>query len=143
MFSTKAELKPLTDETIENLRAVAPDPVDAMRLAADVYATNAYLAERALAIEAGKPRPKPPKPQSKYMRSFAHDFKARMLEIADRLTSEEMSRLEALQTAIERRLDDNDAGLLETLLLLATMHPGDAALWIRGHLEEIESRFAS
>jgi hypothetical protein len=32
---------------------------------------------------------------------------------------------------------------METVLLLATMRPGDAALWIRGHLREIESRFAS
>ncbi len=143
MLNTETELKPFTEKTIENLLAVAGDPIDAMRLAADVYATNAYLAERALAIEAGKPSPKPPRLASRYLRSFTSDFKMRLNEIAARLKSDELSRLEAIGPAIAERLEDLESGLMGMLLLLAVMHPIDAAQWIRTHLDEIEAEYAS
>lgn len=143
MLSTEAQLKPLTEETLENLRMAAGDPIDAMRLAADVYATNAYLAERARAAAAGAPWPKPPKPVSHYVKSFTADLKARLVELAAKLKPDELARLETIGASIIARLENNDTGLMETLLLLASMHPADAALWIRAHLDEIEARYLS
>lgn len=143
MLSTEAELKPLTEETIANLRAVAKDPIDAMRLAADLYATNAYLAERALAIEAGKPWPKPPKPLSRYVRSFTTEFEARLGELAKQLKPEELARLGEMATASVENSESNGGGLMLTLLLLTTMHPKDAMRWIRFNLSDLEAGSAS
>lgn len=141
MLSTEAELKPLTEETLENLRLVARDPIDAMRLAADVYATNAYLAERALAVAVGAPWPKPPTPVSHYVQSFTVDLKARLVELGAKLSPGELARLEVIGASIVARLEGDDGALMETLLALAAMHPTDAALWIRAHLDEIEARY--
>jgi hypothetical protein len=143
MLNTNLELKPLSDETIERLRAVANDPIDAMRLAADVYATNAYVAERTIAIEVGFARPKPPKLQSTYLRSLAIGIKAKLADITELLTTEELHRLRALGGAVEKRLESDEGDLVEILVLLFAMEPADAALWIRAHLDDIETRFAS
>ena len=143
MLSTTAELKPLSDETIESLLSVTKDSIDAMRLAADLYATEAYLAERAASDEAGAAPPKPPRPQSKFMRSIADDIKVKLLAMSFMLDADELARLGALRATIAKRLDESDSSLTESLCLLFAMHPGDAALWIRAHLDEIETRFAS
>jgi hypothetical protein len=141
-MSTKPELKPLTEQTLQNLHAVTGDPIDAMRLAADIYATNAYLAERARAIVTGQPRPEPPEPQSTFVRSLVLEVGARLVEIDKRLTGRERSRLRAVGVAIDGR-PEGETGLVAILLLLTVMHPADAASWIRGHLDEIEKRVAS
>ncbi len=143
MLSTDTELKPLSDEVIESLREAAGDPIDAMRLAADVYATSAYLAECARAIETGGPRPKRPNPISRYVRTFTLDLNARLVEIGAHLGADAVSRLDALKDVIAKRLDDNDGELVATLLLLAAMHPQDAASWIRRHMHQIEERYSS
>lgn len=143
MLTNDAELKPLTDETIERLRAVTCDPIDAMRLAADVYATNAYLAERAIALETGAPQPKPPKPLSTYLRSFSVDLKARLAEMSRLFTTDELGRLRALGSAIEKQLEDDRGDLIESFVLLLAMDPADAVLWVRAHLDDIEARLAS
>jgi hypothetical protein len=143
MLSKNLELTPLTGETLEQMRAVTGDPIDALRLAADVYAMNAYGAERAVAVEAGRPLPKPPEPISTYIRSFTSDLKARLDEMARMFTTEELGRLRTLGSAIEKRLDDEREDPIESFVLLLTMDPADAVLWIRAHLDDIEARFAS
>lgn len=143
MMTNTAELTPLTEETIERLRAVAGDPVDAMRLAADVYATNAYLAERAIAEAAGQPRPKPPEPISRYLQTFTRNLRDRLTAVSTMLTTEEQERLKAFGVVIERQLEADDGDLLENLILLTSMDPAYAALWVRTYLAELEARVAS
>ena len=59
MISTAHEqLKALPESTIANLNEVTDDPIDAMKLAADLYAMTAYRAERAVAVEAGASPPR-------------------------------------------------------------------------------------
>jgi hypothetical protein len=143
MLITQAELKPLTNETIERLRAATGDPIDAMRLAADMYATNAYLTERAIAIATGQPGPKPPKPISRYLRSFALDLRMRIAEMLRLFSTDELGRLRALGSAIEKRLEDDQGDLIGSIVLLLAMAPADVVLWVRAHLGDIEARLAS
>lgn len=143
MLTANVELKPFTDETIERLRAVTDDPIDAMRLAADVYAINAYQAERIAATQAGQAPPKLPEPISAYLRSFTVDLKSKLAEMSRLFSSDELARLVALGSAVVKQLECDDGDLIGHLLVLLAMHPADAVLWVRAHLEDIEARFAS
>ncbi len=142
MLGNEIEFRPLTQETIQGLQAATADPIDAMRLAADFYATNAYTAERARALETGHPLPEPPKLISHYMRALALDIHARFRVMAPLFSADELRRLTALGPTVEQRLDDDDH-VAEMLMKLLAMHPGDAVLWIRVHLHDLEIRFAS
>lgn len=81
--------------------------------------------------------------QSTYLRSLAIGIKAKLVEITELLTTEELHGLRALGDAIEKRLESDEGDLVESLVLLFAMDPADAALWIRAHLDDIETRFAS
>ncbi|MEJ7598462.1 MAG: hypothetical protein WKG01_11175 [Kofleriaceae bacterium] len=113
-----------------------------MRLAADFYASNAYVAERALALETARPLPAPPKPISNYMRALAIDIHARFLVMATLVSAEELRRLQAIGPSVEQSLERDDH-VAEMLIALLAMRPEDAALWIRAHLDDLETRFAS
>lgn len=142
MLGNQIEFRPLTQEAIEGLQAATADPIDTMRLAADFYATSAYTAERARALEAGHPLPEPPKLISHYMRALALDIHARFRVMAPLFSRDELRRLTTLGPTIEQRLegDDHLAGMFMNLLAI---NPEDAVLWIRAHLDDLESRFAS
>jgi len=142
MLGNKTEFHPLTQETIEGLQAATADPIDAMRLAADFYATNAYTAERARALETGYPLPEPPKLISHYMRALALDIHARFRAMAALFSPEELRRLTTLGPIVEQRLEGDDH-VAEMFMKLLAMHPEDAVLWIRSHLDDLEIRFAS
>ena len=55
----------------------------------------------------------------------------------------ELARLKKLGPALARRLELNDGELDEQVYQLAILPPDEAATWIRDHLDEIETRFAS
>ena len=137
------ELKTVHAATIATLTEVTHDPIDAMRLAADLYAMSAYRAEKAVALEAGALSPQAPKPLSKYVRLFTAGLKARLNAIAGTFTADELDRLKNLGAAIVRRLERNDPDLAEEIYKLVCMEPEDAVAWIREHLDKIEARFAS
>jgi len=122
---------------------VTHDQIDAMRLAADLYAMSAFRAERAVALEAGAPTPRAPKPMSKYMRLFAKGVKEQLSAIAALLTPDELERLKHVGPGLTGRLERNDRELAEEVFALICLEPQVAAAWIRGHIEEIESRLAS
>lgn len=136
------QLKALPEETIANLIEVTKDPIDAMKLAADVYAMTAYRAERAAATAAGAVAPRPPKPHSRYMRVFTTGLRAKLTEVARQFEHDELARLKRLAPALLVRLD-GEPGLADEIVQLVCMAPDDAARWIRDHLDEIEARFAS
>ncbi|MDQ3341710.1 MAG: hypothetical protein M4D80_41700 [Myxococcota bacterium] len=137
------ELKAAHATTIATLTSVTHDRIDAMRLAADLYAMSAYRAERAVALEAGAPSPRAPKPLSKYVRLFTTGLKARLNAIAGTFAAAELDRLKKLAPAIAGRLERNDLDLAEEIYKLVCMEPEDAVAWTREHLDEIETRFAS
>lgn len=137
------ELKTAHAATIATLTAVTHDPIDAMRLAADLYAMSAYRAEKAVALEAGAPSPRAPKPLSKYVRLFETGLKARLNAIACTFAADELDRLKRLGPAIACRLERNDPDLAEEIYKLVCMQSEDAIGWIREHLDELETRFAS
>lgn len=128
---------------ISNLAEGTHDPIDAMRLAADLYAMTAYRAEKAAALEAGAPSPRAPKPLSKYMRLFTTSLKTRLNAIAGLFGEDELERMKQLAPAAADRLERSDPDLAEEIYRLVCMEPEDAVAWIREHLDEIEARFAS
>lgn len=136
------ELRALPEETIANLIEVTEDPIDAMKLAADVYAMTAFRAERAAATAAGLAPPRPPKPHSKYMRLFTTGLRAKLTEVARHFKADELDRLKRIAPALLVRMD-GEPSLAEEIVQLVCMHTDDAAAWIREHLDEIEARFAS
>ncbi len=142
MHENKTELHPLSQETIEGVQAATADPIDAMRLAADLYASNAYAAERALALETGRQLPEPPKLISHYLRAAALDIHARFQVMGALLNTDDLRRLEALGPIVEQRLA-TDEQLGEVVMTLLAMKPEDAVLWIRAHLGDLEARLSS
>ena len=137
------EFKTAHAATIATLSEVTHDPIDAMRLAADLYAMSAYRAERAVALETGLSSPRAPKPLSKYMRIFATSLRARLNAIVGAFGADELDRMKRLGPALARRLERGDPDLAEEIYNLVCMEPDDAVAWIRDHLDEIEARFAS
>jgi hypothetical protein len=137
------ELKTAHAATVATLTEVTHDPIDAMRLAADLFAMSAYRAERAVALETGLSSPRVPKPLSKYLRIFTTSIKERLRETAGLLDANELDRLKKLGPALARQLERNDPDLADEIYSLVCMEPADAARWIREHLDQIEMRFAS
>jgi hypothetical protein len=137
------ELRAAHAATIANLIEVTEDPIDAMRLASDLFAMSAYRAERAVAAEAGLASPRAPKPLSKYLRLFTAGLTAKLSAIGGRFSVDEIERLKKLGPAIARRLEYNDSDLAEEIYRLVCMDPAGAVEWIREHLDQIEARFAS
>lgn len=134
--------KALPEVTLANLINLTEDPIDAMKLAADLFAMSAFRAERAFATAAGLAQPRPPKPRSKYMRLFWKGLRAKLNEVARHFGDDELERLKRIAPAFLLRMD-SDPSLADELVKLTCMQPDDAAAWIREHLEEIEARFAS
>ena len=137
------ELKTAHAATIASLTEITHDPIDAMRLAADLYAMSAYRAEKAVALEAGAPSPHAPAPLSKYVRLFTTEVRMRLSAIASAFTTNELDRLKTLGPALARQLERNDLDLAEEIYNLVCMEPEEAASWVRDHLVEIEARFGS
>jgi hypothetical protein len=137
------ELRALPEETIANLVEVTQDPIDAMKLAADVYAMSAYRAERASAAAAGGEPPRQPKPHSKYLRMLTTGLRENLTEIVRHLGGDELDRLRRIAPSFLMRIDGDEPGLADEIVQLVCMAPCDAAAWIHEHLGEIEARFAS
>jgi hypothetical protein len=138
----RTQLRALPEETIANLIEVTEDPIDAMKLAADLYAMTAYRAERAAAAARGTTVPNPPKPHSKYMRLFTRGLREKFAEVARHFEPDELDRLKRIAPAMLVQMD-GEPSLSDEIMKLVCMHPDDAAAWIRDHLDEIEARFAS
>lgn len=136
------QLRALPEETIANLAQVTEDPIDAMKLAADLYAMTAFRAERAAATAVGAALPLPPRPHSKYMRMLTKGLRAKLAEVAGQFDDAELDRLKRIAPGFLVRMD-SEPGLSDEIIQLVCMAPGDAVAWIRDHLDDIEARFAS
>ncbi len=137
------ELKTAHAATIASLTEITHDPIDAMRLAADLYAMSAYRAEKAVALEAGAPSPHAPAPLSKYVRLLTTEIRTRLSAIVGSFTANELDQLKRLGPAIARQLERNDPDLAEDIYSLVCMEPDEAAAWVRDHLVQLEGMFAS
>ncbi len=133
---------PQTDMTLANLTEVTNDPIDAMRLASDLYAMSAYRAELGLAPRADF-KPRAPRPRSTYLRTFTKELRAKMNVIIRTLDATELGRLMKLGPAISLWMESANAELSDEIFRLVAMTPDEAVVWIREHLDEIEARFAS
>jgi len=136
------QVRALPEEAIARLIEVTEDPIEAMKLAADVYAMTAYRAERTAAAATRAALPRRPKPHSKYMRSLTTGLRAKFAEVGRQFEPDELDRLKRIAPALLVRMDE-EPGLADEIMQLVCMHPGDAAAWIRKHFDEIEARFAS
>ena len=136
------QLRALPEEAIANLIEITEDSIDAMKLAADVYAMTAYRAERVAATAMGRTAPRPPKPRSKYLRMFTTGLRDKLTEIARQFDADEVRRLKRIGPALLVRMD-REPGVVDEIVKLLCMAPDDAAAWIRDHLEQLETRFAS
>ena len=139
-ITNEPQLKPLTDAMISNLIAVTEDPIDAMRLAADFYAMNAYAADRTRAVASGEAIPEPPTPISAYMRTFTTELKDRLHRIGELLDRRELERLRGLGIALSARMDCGDVDLVEEVFALICLPPAEVVAWLRTHLGELETR---
>lgn len=132
-----SSLKLLIEPVVDPIAAMnlTSDPVDAMRLASDLYAINAYRAERALTALARVPAPPPPKPISNVIRSLTSALKAQLCAIIALLTPDERARLQGMAPGVSHQLDFGDLDLAEHIARLVTMPPADAVAWIRERLD--------
>ena len=129
------------DPAIKTCLELTGDPIDAMRLASDLYAISAYRAEKVNA--SASHRVKPPKPISKYLRRFTASLKSNLTAIASMLDPDDLRRLTKVGPAIIERLNRADVEVDERLFRMALETPVEAAVWLHDHLDEIEERFAS
>jgi hypothetical protein len=137
------DFKEAQSATVTTLTGITHDPIDAMRLAADLFAMSAFRAERAVAVEAGTPAPRAPEPISKYMRTFALGISAKVNALAGMFDAAELARLKKLAPGLVRQMELNDPRLAEEIYNLVCMSSDEAAAWIRERLETFEARFAS
>ena len=141
--ATDLELKPLTDDTIATLMQVTQDPIDGMKLAADLYAMCAYAAEQSVAERTGSRYPRPPVPTSKFLRGFLSHLKAWIETMARSLRPDEVQRLKRIGALLSLRINDQPRLLLDEAFTLVTMAPVFAVPWLRRHFDEIEAKVAS
>jgi hypothetical protein len=132
--------KPMTAEELVDL---ASDPVDTLRLIADLVAMTNYRTLRVAARRVGLPSPRVPKPRSRRLRAFTASLKAKLRAIAEEFGPDEIERLKRLGPAVSERLDSKDPQVEEQVCSLLFMTPPDAVTWIREHVGELETRFAS
>ena len=78
---------------------LAADPIDALRLASDLYAMDAYRAERRLTPLARVPGPPAPQPISNVMRRLQTMLKAKLCAIIELLEPRDRARLGRLAPA--------------------------------------------
>jgi hypothetical protein len=129
---------------IASLRPLAIDEADAADLAADLFSFQAFTTRSKLASNAGRPIPAMPKFSSEIMRSCARRIRMILVSLAQSVTETEMGRLAAILRAIDHRdLDLNAIDVGGIFSRLISMHPDDAASWLRAHLHMIEGRLAS
>ena len=102
--SAKPNPDPAPAQPMPDLLQITQDPADAIRLAADLFATTTFRAQRVMAAAAGLPSPRAPKPRSKYMRFFIAGVSARLATIAGLLNHDELGRLKKIGPAILQRL---------------------------------------
>ena len=144
-MKNEEETMSMTNEALmlARLTETTKDPIDALRLAADLYAMRAYRATRALAISAGRRPPAEPKATSRYVRKLRAVLKAKFHAIAEGFDDDDAARLKRIGPAVSAAMDRNDPELSEQILKLMFMDPASSVEWIREHLDEIEARFAS
>lgn len=129
---------------IASLRPLAIDEADAADLAADLFSFQAFSTRSKLASGAGRRTPSMPKFSSEIMRSCARRIRMILVSLAQSVTDAEMGRLAAILRAIDHRdLDLNAIDVGGIFSQLISMHPDDAASWLRAHLHTIERRLAS
>lgn len=137
------ELEPLTNDTIAALMQVTQDPIDGMRLAADLYTMCAYAAEQRVAERTGAKRPQPPKPTSKFLRGFISHLKDWIETMAQSLRPDEIERLKRIGALLAPRINSEPGLLLDEVFTVVTMAPVFAVPWLRRHFDEIEAKVAS
>lgn len=129
---------------VENLRPMAVDEIDAVNLAADLFAFQAFSARAKLAKQSGRPLPHLPKFSSEILRGCARRIRMILSSLAESVSGEDRERLAAILRAVDQgHLDLESLDVGSVFSLLMSMHPDDAANWLRTNLGSIEARLAS
>jgi len=141
---TADELADRMKGMVDALRPMAVDEIDAINLAADLFAFQAFSARSKLARQSGQPAPHLPAFASQILQACARRIRMILASLSESVTGEDKERLGALLRAVDRGqldLDTIDVGGLFAQVM--SMHPDDAATLLRANFGTLEARLAS
>nr|HEX4318164.1 hypothetical protein [Kofleriaceae bacterium] len=124
------------------LVAMAGTPLDGIAVAWDIAMSRTHKQATREARERGEAPPSPSPPVSKLLTDFADGLREKIAGVGGRLQDDERERLAAIAPQVLACIEADDKPVVETLARLISLSPEWIALWLRGHLHEIETRFA-
>jgi len=143
-MKTADELAGQMKSMVESLRPLAVDEIDAVNLAADLFAFQAFSARSKLAMQSGQTSPRLPRFSSEIVRGCARRIRMILVSLAESVSGEEKQRLSTLLRAVDQgHLDLESLDVGGVFSLLMSIHPDDAANWLRANLDAIEARLSS
>lgn len=128
---------------VARLVAMAETEQDALHVLADVIGLGLTTDAQELAQRNGNPMPPAYQPSSKLLAGFTKVLAAKTAATLSLLDAIEHERLKRIFPGFVKALDTTDPALQRMVTDLILMQPEEAAAWIRAHLAELESRFAS
>ena len=103
----------MSDSVRELLPVVEEDPVDSLRLGADVFSVAAFIAERTRAQQTGASEPQFPPLTSHLARNFAGALHDWIVEVNTHLAPEVRERLDLIEPLLEHSFKGRDGELLK------------------------------
>ncbi len=129
--------------TLAKLTEITGDPIDALKVAADLYAMSAYRATRALHAALGRASPVEPRATSKFVWKLRAALRAKLAAIVESLDDVAIVRLKKIAPAVSAAIELDEPDVTDEIVRLLSMEPAECSAWIRDHLDDIEARFAS
>ena len=128
---------------VARVLAMAETPLDGIAVAWDLVMMAAHCENAREARTRGENTPAPPPPVSRLLTRFADAVRDKLVTVGSLLREVERERLVAIAPQVLSSIEAQDQGVVETIAGLLSLSPDWTALWLRGHLDEIEARFAS
>lgn len=128
---------------VTRLVAMAETEQDAMHVLVDMIGLGLTATAQELAQRNGHPVPPAYQPSSKLLSGFTKVLAEKTAATLRLFDATEQERLKGIFPGFVKALDTNDPALQRMVTDLILMQPDEAAAWIRAHLTELESRFAS
>lgn len=123
----------LSDSVRELLPVVeATDPVDSLRVGADVFSVAAFVAERTHALQLGEPEPEFPALASNLARNFVAALRDWLAEVNAHLAPEVRDSLGMVEQLLERSFKGRDGEMLQFMRQMISSDPCATAHAISG-----------
>ncbi len=142
--TTKARTTPrrLPHGANDQARAQSVDALESLFVVTDVAAMSMHTAMQQVASRRGVSIGPPPAPISKLLTGFAAVLREKVIMTAALLTPEDRDRLIRLAPRFTQALGTNAPDLVKLVGGLVQLAPDLIALWLRAHLDLLETRFA-